>query len=99
MLTRTYQIADSCGNTAVCTQTVTRHDEIDPEITTCPPAAAFEGCGTDAITGLPYSEAVEEVTVDDFTNAGGEATDNCGIEKYEYQDTQTGSCPITVTRT
>ncbi len=99
VLTRTYEISDICGNATTCTQTVTRNDETDPEIAVCPPAEAYEGCNTDAVTSFIYSETAVEVTVDDFLAAGGEASDNCGIAKYEYQDIQSGSCPITVTRT
>ena len=45
IITRTYQAADSCGNTTTCTQIITVNDSIAPQIT-CP-AAVTVACITD----------------------------------------------------
>ena len=45
IITRTYQAADSCGNTTTCTQTITVNDSIAPAIT-CP-ANVTVACVTD----------------------------------------------------
>jgi uncharacterized repeat protein (TIGR01451 family) len=80
-------------------------DETNPQITTCPPnmtgVNALSGCDTDVIeteTGLAYNETEVEITAQQFTNAGGVASDNCGVIYYGYIDSKTGSCPIVVTR-
>ena len=45
IITRTYQAADSCGNTTTCTQIITVNDSIAPQIT-CPAAVTVlvTGC-------------------------------------------------------
>ena len=66
IITRTYQAADSCGNTATCTQIITVNDSIAPQITcpvnvtvACPPdvpapditaVTATDNCGTAVVT-------------------------------------------------
>ncbi|MCK4679030.1 MAG: HYR domain-containing protein, partial [Bacteroidales bacterium] len=92
IVTRTYQVADSCGNTDECTQTFTIHDLTPPEIT-CPPDSTLE-CFVD----LPSSYT----NWTEFVTAGGNATDNCGIDETTFTLTDeqiTGNCPIIVTRT
>ncbi|MBW6481056.1 MAG: DUF11 domain-containing protein, partial [Bacteroidales bacterium] len=77
-------------------------DNIPPQITQCPADLtgenAIEGCDTDAITGLAYSETPVIVTFEQWTEAGGEATDNCEIAEYSYMDSSEGDCLITVER-
>ena len=70
-----------------------------PVISTCPPDYVVSGCGTSAITGLVFSTTSATLTAGDFATAGGVATDNCSVTSYQYTDTQSGSCPIRVTRT
>ncbi|MBL7805320.1 MAG: hypothetical protein JNL02_16395, partial [Saprospiraceae bacterium] len=77
---------------------VTLQDNGNPVITTCPPTQNLEGCNTGAITGLVFSTTAVIVTQAQFNAAGGVATDGCGIVEYKYIDSQTGSCPIVVTR-
>ena len=98
----TYAVTVTDGN--ICTQTLSNillvvTDATAPEFTTCPPAYDVEGCSTAAITGLVYSETEVVVTAAQFTAAGGVATDNCSITYYSYQDSKSGTCPVTVLRT
>lgn len=68
-ITRTYQIADLCGNEATCEQTITVNDE-EPPVLTCP-ANLTATC--DAGAPDPYQGYVS------FTIAGGSFSDNCGV--------------------
>ncbi len=92
IVTRTYRIADLCGNTVTTTQTITVNDTEDPVIT-CP-ANLSDACavGTPAYTS--YAE---------FITAGGTITDNCSINESSFtllSETEDGAtCPKTVTRT
>ena len=91
--TRTYQIADLCGNTATCTQDITVNDAVLPTIT-CPPALT-------AVCDI--SEQPAYASFADFTAAGGSASDNCGIDAASFillSETATpGNCPRVYTRT
>ncbi len=66
---------------------------------TCPSDLNLSGCGTNVITGLPYSESKQNISLSQFTELGGSLTAGCGINEISYQDSQTGSNPIHVTRT
>ena len=72
--TRTYRIADACGNTASCTQYIVIDDHEGPSIT-CPE-------GLSAVCDI--SEQPPYETYEEFTNAGGNATDNCGIDEESF---------------
>ncbi len=93
VVTRTYQVADLCGNVSSCVQTVTIDDEIDPTLT-CPPALTAV-CNISEIP--PYADYAA------FETAGGEATDNCGIDETAFtmsgQTSNSLSCPETIIRT
>jgi len=94
----TWTIADHCyaGSTYTATYTITA----PPMITLTNPALInFEGCDVLAITGLVYSETVVTITEDEFVQAGGVVLEGCKVNSFTYQDTQSGSCPIVVTRT
>ncbi|MBN1820177.1 MAG: gliding motility-associated C-terminal domain-containing protein, partial [Prolixibacteraceae bacterium] len=69
IVTRTYQIADLCNNISECIQYITVDDITDP-ILVCPGDTVIE-CYNDVPP--PYS------SLGDFVNAGGTASDNCGI--------------------
>ena len=92
-ITRTYSIADMCGNTATCTQTIVVNDTIPPMLT-CPPAD----------TAVCYAFQIPAFTsLDEFLAAGGMVEDSCGVDATtftllsEVSDSMT--CPETVTRT
>jgi peroxiredoxin len=91
--TRTYQIADLCGNTAECTQEITVNDA-DPPVIFCPPALT-------AVCSIDEQPAY--VTYAEFIAAGGSASDNCGIDEGSFMllsETSTpGNCPRIYTRT
>ena len=93
IITRTYQIADLCGNTITCTQTITIDDEIDPTIT-CPDALTAV-CSIDE--QAPYADYNE------FVAAGGSADDNCAIDEASFtlidEISDGNTCPEVVTRT
>ena len=67
-VTRTYCIADSCGNVSSCAQVFTVDDNTPPSIT-CPAGTTVECFGD-----LPLAYT----TLAQFTAAGGTASDNCG---------------------
>ena len=92
-VTRTYSVADSCGNTSTCGQTIIIDDTIAPMLT----------CPGDTTAVCDASEVVAYATYEEFVSDGGNATDNCGIDETtftllsEVSDGET--CPETVTRT
>jgi gliding motility-associated-like protein len=92
-VTRTYGIADLCGNTAECTQVITVDDNIDP-VLTCPGAL---------VAVCSIAEQPPYVSLADFVAAGGSATDNCGVDASSFilisEVDDGGDCPKTVTRT
>ena len=73
-VTRTYSIADSCGNVSSCTQDFIIDDTQAPAIT-CPVGSTVECLGN-----LPPAYA----TLIDFTTAGGVASDNCGLMSASF---------------
>ncbi len=91
VITRTYRIADDCGNQATCTQTITLDDTQVPSLT-CPGALTAQ-CTAPAA----YADYAA------FVTAGGSATDNCGIDEASFThvgDVSDGeSCPEVITRT
>ena len=92
VITRIYQIADICGNTASCTQVLTIDDDEPPSLT-CPP---------DMLAVCDASEVPVYADLDAFVAAGGVASDNCALDSMsftlidEFSDMMT--CPEIVTR-
>ena len=68
--TRTYQIADICGNVATCQQTIII-DDIIPPVLLCPPSDDTLECDISMMP--PFA------TLADFIADGGSATDNCEL--------------------
>nr|WP_199000738.1 gliding motility-associated C-terminal domain-containing protein [Flavobacterium sp. ASV13] len=68
---------------------------------TAPANASISGCGTAAITGLPYSTASTNITLAQLTAAGGTLPNSGAIGTYtiSYSDVASGTCPTIVTRT
>jgi len=61
IVTRTYQIADICGNTSTCTQTITVDDNEVPLISGTIPNSTIEGCELEdapAVQNLAELEAL-----------------------------------------
>ena len=75
IITRTYQIVDSCGNAATCQQMITIDDMTPPTIT-CAGYPVFTQC--DVADLVPYTTYAE------FVAAGGSAGDNCGIDEMSF---------------
>ncbi len=104
LITRTFVAVDSCGNTVTCTQDITIDDITDPQLT-CPTDLALEACDVTALAteplvgNLEFSTDIRFLTVPELVAAGGDASDNCVIDSLYYIDSQSGLCPITVTRT
>ena len=84
-VTRTYQIADSCGHTATCVQTITIDDNVNPTGTA--PANITVQCIGDVPAANPALITDE--------------ADNCAIQSVTHLgDASDGlSCPETITRT
>ncbi|NOY96745.1 MAG: T9SS type B sorting domain-containing protein, partial [Chlorobi bacterium] len=93
VITRTYQIADLCGNLGSCTQITTVMHDAEESIT-CPPTITVE-CPEQIPTA--YSDYLE------FVLAGGSATSKCGINESSFafisEARDSLSCPETITRT
>ena len=72
-----------------------------PPVVTITPDVTLEGCSTAIIdvTDLPYSSIASTIDLATFQSVGGTITDASSISSISYQDTQTGTCPIIVTRT
>src|SRR5690606_30280707 len=70
-------------------------------VVTAPASATIEGCSGTDITGLPFSTTSTNITPAEFTAAGGSISNAGSIGDYtiSYVDSQSGSCPVTVTRT
>jgi hypothetical protein len=82
--------------------TVNRISDISTPSITCPAPINIEGCSTDAITvsntGLIYSSSQQSISLSQFMATGASASDACGLTSWKYQDSQSGTCPIIVTR-
>ena len=104
---RRYKATDACGNTATCSQTITRKVDTSPPTITCPADLSL-GCGaeipapnTESVTvgdGCPGIITVQHVS----TILQG--TSNCvetWIRRYKATDEcgNTASCSQTITRT
>ncbi len=93
-VTRTYRIADLCGNTVDYVQTITLDDNIDP---------TFDANPGNLTAVCDISEQPAYANYVTFVAAGGSATDNCGINPAsfllvsEISDGLIG--PETITRT
>ncbi|MBL7822498.1 MAG: HYR domain-containing protein, partial [Saprospiraceae bacterium] len=100
-VTRTWTISDAAGNSDVCVQTITIDDTQNPVINACAVTRNIEGCNTGAISGPAYSATEANSSEAEFENGTnqGDAGDVCGIASVKYQDSQSGTCPIVVTRT
>ena len=93
VVTRIYQISDICGNTTTCEQLITINDTIAPEI----------NCPSDLVGACDLSELTAFTNFEDFTDAGGSASDNCGIDTTSFRlldEVSNGdNCPLIITRT
>jgi len=49
---------------------------------TAPSATTLQGCGTSAITGLPYNETATAITLAQFVAAGGSFPNNASVGTY-----------------
>ena len=92
VITRTYQIVDSCGNSATCQQLVIINDLVAP-VMACPP---------DTLALCDLSEVATFVDLDAFLAAGGSVSDNCGLDSASFtfvsESSDNALCPETVTR-
>jgi hypothetical protein len=94
-ITRTYQIADFCGNTATCEQTIRIFDNSGIYLN-CPPTVTVSCTGDEPAPYLTYAE---------FVKGGGSAGSLPGIAlvqssfKWEGDVSDKKSCPETITRT
>ena len=90
-VTRTYQIADICGNVATCAHTIIVND-IEPPMLVCP----------EPDTGVcSLSEFPPFASLDEFLMAGGMVDDSCGIDSMSFtlfQEDINGPCPTVADR-
>ena len=92
VITRTYRIADNCGNTVDYVQTITIDDDTDPSFDANPGNLTAQ-CTAPAV----YADYAA------FVAAGGSASDNCGIDTSSFAHvgdaSDNNSCPEVITRT
>lgn len=87
-----FTVEDEEGNSSTCSFTVTINDVLPPTIT-CPPSESAM-CSIDQVPAYATWQA--------FIDAGGSATDICGIDTTTFiltSETSTGADPIVYTRT
>jgi len=68
-------------------------------VITAPANYTLEGCNTGSMTGLVYSATPVSITLAQFLAAGGTTTNQSLNYTITYADTQSGTCPLVVTRT
>ena len=74
LVTRVYEVADLCGNLSTCSEVIEIDDDNAPLVTA--PLNLFDVCSIDEHP--PYE------TWEDFRDAGGDATDNCGLDEDSF---------------
>ncbi|MCD8518492.1 MAG: PKD domain-containing protein [Flavobacterium sp.] len=94
------QVTDSFGCIKNASFTILNGDTTPP-VVTITPDETLEGCSTAIIdvTDLPYSSVATTIDLTTFQSVGGTITDDSSISSISYIDTQTGTCPIVVSRT
>ncbi|TYA58860.1 PKD domain-containing protein, partial [Formosa maritima] len=100
--TYTVTVTDENNCTISETETIITGDSTVP-IINAPNAILVEGCDSEDVingnvTSLPYSESLITISELQFTAEGGTFTED-NVATITYQDSSSGSCPITVTRT
>ena len=95
----------TAGDSNNCQKTLNKtiaNGDSDNPIVTAPADVTYEGCTTSALAAnnLPaFSLTETTISLAVFNQIGGSYTDASAISSITYQDVQSGSCPITVTRT
>ncbi len=94
----TYYVSEASSGTCISDK-VAIIVTVNPTPTaTAPILTIFQGCSTDVITDLVYSETSVSITLAQFLAYGGTYT-NFNLNPFiNYIDTKSGSCPIIVTR-
>ena len=82
-VTRVYEVQDSCGNTATCTQLVTVNDLINPTIAGCPSDLILE-CGTNYATLI--DDWINNAETSILNNSNDNCTSNLTVDN-DYDDT------------
>ncbi|MBW6533743.1 MAG: gliding motility-associated C-terminal domain-containing protein [Mariniphaga sp.] len=98
---RQYRIRDLCGNlSAPFLERIEVEDKTPPQIT-CPPDVTAEAplSELETLTGLPYSEEVQDIPLSRARTLGVSYSDNCAAVSLTYFDVADGDCPITIQRT
>lgn len=96
-ITRTYSIADNCGNVVTGNQTIIVHDTKAPVVTGTLNAVTIEGCDASFAPAAETTVAGLEA----FAAGGITISDNCSADAdiiVISSDVATGSCPVVITR-
>ena len=94
-VTRIYEIADSCANTATCEQTIIVLNDLELQIICSSESEILVEC----ITDIPLAFA----DYNDFISGGGFASSKCGIAEETFallsEISDSNKCPERITRT
>ncbi|WP_426091328.1 HYR domain-containing protein, partial [Flavobacterium sp. DSR3-2] len=97
----TYYVAEGQTNSCIGPKKPIKVTVYPKPTVVAPVNKTFEGCETDALTGLPYSETDINITLSQFITAGGTFPNSSNVSTYSisYKDSKSGSCPIKIERT
>ena len=90
-------VTDNNGCQKQLLVTINAGDTTKP-IVTAPTNTLIEGCSIANAGSLAFSTTVTAISAATFTQLGGTITDASAISSITYQDTQSGTCPIVITR-
>ena len=98
-ITRTYTLSDRCGNTSEeMVHTIHIFDSVAPVISGTIDTLTLDGCDLTAVDTIPMAETVAELLALGNISIDESCTDVNALELLATQQ-NSGSCPITVTRT
>ena len=94
----TFYVAEASSGTCISDKVAIIVTINPTPIATAPILTIIQGCSTDVIMDLVYSENAVTITLDQFLAYGGTYT-NYNLNPFiSYIDTKSGTCPIIVTR-
>lgn len=94
----TYYVAEASSGTCISDKVAIIVTINSTPIATAPALTIIQGCSTNAITNLVYSETAVKISLTQFLNYGGTYNNFNTNPTISYVDSKSGTCPIVVTR-